>query len=159
MPSKYDTLISIIQLNDIYVSKLKCSRNKKFQEQNHSLKVHLEYDVKSIEQTGIEIIIPVFFRVAPYYAGEKGETPFNKVNKESILFSIECTLELKYMIAMDENPEKQDMTDFETEFQTFAENNVPVNVWPYARELFSSLSTRMGLSSLVIPVFKKLPKY
>lgn len=158
MPNQYDKLISMIQLEDIYVSKIKCSRSEEFKDQKQPQRIHLEYDIKAIKQTGIEITIPVFFKVAPYYAGEKNEILFEDAGEKNILFSIECEIDLKYMITLEES-EKQDMSEFKNELQMFAKKNVPVNVWPYARELFSSLSSRMGFSSLIIPVFKKLPKY
>ena len=36
----------------------------------------------------------------------------------------------------------------------FAQRNVTVNIWPYARELISSLTTRMGYPTLIIEPLK-----
>lgn len=36
----------------------------------------------------------------------------------------------------------------------FIQNNVPVNAWPYARELVSNMTLRMGLSPLILPVMR-----
>jgi preprotein translocase subunit SecB len=38
----------------------------------------------------------------------------------------------------------------------FIKNNVPINIWPYARELVSSITTRMGFPVLVIAPYKKI---
>jgi Preprotein translocase subunit SecB. len=41
--------------------------------------------------------------------------------------------------------------------QSFLDRNVPVNIWPYAREFVSELTARMGfLPPLVLPVLKIL---
>lgn len=40
--------------------------------------------------------------------------------------------------------------------QTFVQRNVPVNIWPYVRELVSSLTIRMGMPPLLLPVLKIL---
>ncbi|NLB18941.1 MAG: hypothetical protein GX825_09500 [Syntrophomonadaceae bacterium] len=36
----------------------------------------------------------------------------------------------------------------------FAQRNLPINIWPYARETISSLTSRMGYPQLTIGVFK-----
>lgn len=36
----------------------------------------------------------------------------------------------------------------------FIQRNVPVNVWPYAREFISSMTVRMGFPAVVIGTFK-----
>jgi preprotein translocase subunit SecB len=38
--------------------------------------------------------------------------------------------------------------------EKFLETNVPLNSWPYGRELISSITTRMGYPALVIGTFK-----
>lgn len=63
------------------------------------------------------------------------------------LFNIEICYILEYSLS-----EKIDLSDPIKE--RFANKNVPVNCWPYARELISSLTTRMGYPALVIKAFK-----
>jgi preprotein translocase subunit SecB len=41
----------------------------------------------------------------------------------------------------------------EEEKQQFLSRNVPVNVWPYARELISTMATRLGYPALLIPPY------
>lgn len=36
----------------------------------------------------------------------------------------------------------------------FIERNIPVNIWPYAREIISSITTRIGYPALVISPYK-----
>ncbi len=42
-------------------------------------------------------------------------------------------------------------------WEVFAAHNVPLNVWPYFRELVSSTTARMGWMNLTIPTFKVMP--
>ncbi len=41
--------------------------------------------------------------------------------------------------------------------QTFVEKNVPINVWPFARELIADLSNRMNVPRLLIGMYRYLP--
>lgn len=43
------------------------------------------------------------------------------------------------------------------ELKEFAAGNGVFNAWPYARELVHSLTTRMGLRPLILPVMRRLP--
>lgn len=160
MADKYDKFISLIQLDDICLLQMRCRRNEKFEYKDHSLTIHLEYDVKKIEQDGIEITIPIYFRVAPFYSGKNNPNDFKSVPSKDVLFQIECTIELKYIMTLDEEELlSKDLESFRDELEIFAGKNVPINAWPYARELISNISTKMGFPPLIIPVFKKLPKY
>lgn len=40
--------------------------------------------------------------------------------------------------------------------QAFVQRNVPINIWPYVRELVSSLTMRMGMPPLLLPTLKIL---
>ncbi|EJA6562025.1 TPA: protein-export chaperone SecB [Clostridioides difficile] len=45
--------------------------------------------------------------------------------------------------------------DYEDEYiLKFIELNVPVNIWPYAREIISSITTRVGYPALILPPYK-----
>ena len=48
------------------------------------------------------------------------------------------------------------LSEYENQYiEKFQEKNLPVNVWPYARELVSSLTTRIGYPALIIEPFKQ----
>lgn len=45
--------------------------------------------------------------------------------------------------------------DYEDDYiLMFIERNVPINIWPYAREIISSITTRIGYPALVISPYK-----
>ena len=45
----------------------------------------------------------------------------------------------------------------EEAMREFGENNVTFNVWPYWRELIQSVTTRLGVASVTIPLRRMLP--
>jgi len=70
---------------------------------------------------------------------------------ESPVIEIESSFLLVYSITDCEN-----LT--ESAYQEFGEVNAVYNVWPYWREYVQNATTRMGLQSLTIPVFKIIKK-
>lgn len=68
-------------------------------------------------------------------------------SNNTIAFLINFTYFIEYNFNKHENIEKEYI-------KAFVARNVPINIWPYARELVSSLTTRMGFSALVIDPYK-----
>ena len=69
-----------------------------------------------------------------------------------LLFNVECAFDLDYEI--------QDKT-FEPTAQSiaaFKDGNAIFNCWPYARELVSSLTSRMDLHAPPLPFLRVIPK-
>lgn len=63
-----------------------------------------------------------------------------------VVFEIISKFKIVYLV--------EELEQYDNKYlQAFSEMNVPVNVWPYFRELFSSMTTRMGYSALVIEPF------
>lgn len=67
-----------------------------------------------------------------------------KVNyDEKELFSIKFTMRAVYALAEEDK--------YEDEYiQEFINRNVPINVWAYAREIISSMTTRIGYPAIFI---------
>jgi preprotein translocase subunit SecB len=65
-----------------------------------------------------------------------------------VVLSISAAYRATYSVAS-ESPAIKD-----EEIGAFAEFNVPYNVWPYWRELVQSLTVRMGLPPLTLPLLK-----
>lgn len=70
-------------------------------------------------------------------------------NEDEKLFDINIKYELLYSLegGIDEE-EYDDVID------SFAYRNVPVNIWPYIRELVSEMTVRMGFPPLVLKPLK-----
>lgn len=66
-----------------------------------------------------------------------------KEEQNNIAFQIEFELSIIYLI--------KDIKEFDRKYiDLYKKINMPLHVWPYARELVSSLTTRMGFAPLVI---------
>lgn len=66
---------------------------------------------------------------------------------EDFFLRIEARFVITYVVRSDEG-----LT--QTNFDAFAERNGVFNVWPYWREFVQSITARMGLPPLTIPVFR-----
>ncbi|MBU8727988.1 MULTISPECIES: protein-export chaperone SecB [Bacillus] len=147
--TKYNDFIKKINLEKIELNSLMCNKNTSF-DRSRELDIALEHDIKSIQKDGVELRVQIGFEVV---AGESvgNEESIEDFQDESLLFRINFTLDLIYALKVDE--EIDFLLGLDKEIKHFADNNVPVNAWPYAREMISSTTTRMGLPPLVIPPF------
>ncbi len=65
------------------------------------------------------------------------------------LFSIKFDYCIAYSV--------ESLSTFSNEYiEFFIYKNVPINIWPYARELVSSITTRMGFSPLILKPHKSI---
>ncbi|GBF34626.1 phage protein [Desulfocucumis palustris] len=70
-----------------------------------------------------------------------------KDNNENEMFTLRAKFILNYNVA--------NMVEISDEvIDRFIKTNVPINSWPYARELISSVSIRLGYPALIIGMFK-----
>lgn len=73
-------------------------------------------------------------------------------SSEGCALELTATYQLVYSL-------KEEPSEFpEDALRFFAELNGAYNVWPYWRELVQSVSGRVGLSAIVVPVFRPLVK-
>lgn len=148
---KYNELITKINLDKIELDSLNCKQNTDFRDTFGELDIALEHDIKSVDKDGVELRVQMGFEVAA--AETKGtEKTIEDLSEERTLFKINFSLNLIYTFKVEDKIDF--LLDLEEEIKVFVDNNVPVNAWPYARETISSITTRMGLPSLVIPPYK-----
>lgn len=98
-----------------------------------NLSVDLSYDCSDpiIENNSFSVCTKFFIKA------------YCKENHNNIAFQIEFELSISYLI--------KDIKTFDSNcIDMYRRVNVPLHVWPYARELVSSLSMRMGFAPLVI---------
>lgn len=62
-------------------------------------------------------------------------------------FQIRAIFELSYQIPVG-------LEYSEEEMREFVAGNVAFNAWPFFRELFQSMTTRMGMSAITLPLFR-----
>lgn len=90
-------------------------------------------------------VIGVFIRFVLNAFGEEVER-----KKDNSFLNIEATFLLLYSISSVE-----DLDD--AAFRSFAEVNGTYNAWPYWREFVQSITSRMELPTLTVPVFRIAP--
>lgn len=137
-PQVYNSFIKEIEIRNITLNSLNIHDVNENLSEEIQLSLSLKFDNSEfkIEDDFLNIYSKFFVTVENENDGtiEKG-------------FNIEFTYKLEYYI---ENIER-----FSEEYiHLFTTKNVPVNVWPYARELISSLTTRIGYPTLIIEPLK-----
>ena len=70
--------------------------------------------------------------------------------KDAGIIKFKCVFSLHYKV--------KNILDYQDDIiKAFADNNAKFNSWSYFRELFSSVTMRMGIGPLVVPLLKPAP--
>ncbi|WP_165875811.1 protein-export chaperone SecB [Hazenella coriacea] len=147
MKQTFDWLVSHAEFKEVELVSLMCSQNKQLVDSLGNVHISIDYTSLEMVQDGYEWMFPVRFCIRAYH-GEQGDPP----PEENHLFCIEFVLDCIYSLDIEEecstsHPKKID--------QSLPEQQVLSNVWPYARELVSNLTIRMGFPPLMIPPLKQ----
>jgi hypothetical protein len=67
------------------------------------------------------------------------------------IFSVESTYELLYSV-------RETFTPSPSEIDAFKNGNAIFNCWPYFREFFQNITSRMGQTPPVLPLLRVIPK-
>jgi preprotein translocase subunit SecB len=130
----YNDLIKNIALESVQLFNLECNQYNVSQPGLANIDVQME--MKSIKREAERVIIPAQFNI----------TAFVKETGES-LFEFKFIYNLYYELPIDK-------TYDDIYLEEFAKVNAPINIWPYAREMASNLTSRMGFPALYIPLYK-----
>lgn len=137
-PKIYNDFIGEIEIKNIKLNSLRIDDVNDELAENSNLSLSLKFDNKQFSKNGD--ILNIYSK---FFVGVKNEEDGTIKNG----FNIEFTYKLEYYI--------ENIDRFSDEYiRLFAIKNVPVNVWPYARELISSLTTRIGYPTLIIEPLK-----
>lgn len=132
----YRELIKLVDFRDIYLMGLNLDRI------DEEVKGILTYDLapefKLIRKTRKELIASAGFSLT-------GVRKTGKKTQE--ILNLNARFELSYVLS-----QEYDITDEIAD--RFINNNVPVNSWPYFRELISTMTTKIGYPTLVIGPLK-----
>ncbi|MBV4439314.1 protein-export chaperone SecB [Clostridium tyrobutyricum] len=134
----YSNLIDGLKIQNIYLNDLKLTNvNREIKGNSLSVKLDCKLDkIRNIkEKDGILEVFPNFSIQA-----------FSDEDVLQVAFNIDIQFYIRYNI--------KNLADFEKIYiDTFINQNIPLNIWPYLREIISSLSTRIGFPALVIDPF------
>lgn len=136
-PQIYNSFIKEIEIKNITLNSLNISDVNEEINDNPQLNLSLKFNNKFKREKDTLNIYSTFF----VSVDDKKDDIVKKG------FNMEFTYKLEYKI--------ENMDRFDDEYiHLFTTKNVPVNVWPYARELISSLTTRIGYPTLIIEPLK-----
>ncbi|CEN31420.1 protein-export chaperone SecB [Paraclostridium sordellii] len=132
----YSNLVKSVEIKSIQLNYLEISDVNSDLENIDTVNIDLKFDNSKFNKLEDMLII---------YSDFMLETKSNRKNET--VFKMHFTYKLTYYISS--------LNDFDDIYiNLFANRNVPVNIWPYARELISSSSSRIGLPSIVIEPLK-----
>ncbi len=138
---KYNEFIHSLELVDIYAAELTFKRLESFPENNQiPVKVTIKStknEYKKIKTDLYEITHRVLFKLE--YVEE---------SQEKLFFELKVTFKLFYRSKHELNDEI---------FKIFVKRNIPVNVFPFLREIVCNSMYRAGLPPILIPL--KKPNY
>ncbi|WP_373844434.1 protein-export chaperone SecB [Clostridium sp.] len=132
----YSNLIEGLKIQNIYLNDLKLDNvNREIKGNSLSVKLDCEFDKNRNIKGEILEVFPSF-----------SVQVFSSEDISQAAFHIDTQFYIKYEI--------KNLANFEEMYiDTFINQNIPLNIWPYIRELISSLSTRIGFPALVIEPF------
>ena len=133
---EYNNFVKNIRIDKIKLKKLlvdTIDNDEEISKKNVPLSVNLVYTANNYELKDNKLCINVNFSV---------ET---KEECQNIVFKINFIYKIEYVL---KNIKLSDVG--EENIENFININVPINIWPYAREIISSITTRMGYSPLII---------
>lgn len=157
--TKYNKLIESIEIKKIELMSLECRQNNNFEfKKKANIDIGIQNNVEEYNIRGLDLNVYFNFEVTAFYNNDYDqmeELESGNINPDDVLFHITFVLRLNYSLEL--HDVKEIMNELEKEIALFVEKNVPINAWPYAREMISSITTRMGFPALVIPPFKSIP--
>lgn len=123
---------------------------------DHGVSYELESEDALLCQDELKVTVKVSvsaFKKADVNKSEREETSEEAAESRAEFFTLVFKLELVYAVPGFEEKVTEDKERGEI-IQSFCRLNVPLNAWPYARELISSTTVRMGYPALVIGTYK-----
>lgn len=150
---QYKKFIKSIEISDMNLASLECAQNMSYPSKSkENIDISLENKVVKVEHEGIYLNIQLEFNVVAFNNDDTVKSQVDIIEEDK-LFHIYFVLNLVYKLELDTLDST--LKDCKTEIDRFVNKNVVINAWPYARELISSTTTRMGFPALVIPTYKR----
>lgn len=151
----YSAFIEAIDFNKIEVVSLECKQNEEFKAEGKMLDIFLNHSIEKATMNGVDIDVKVGFDVFAYKSLEDTKNDPSKIEAEEKLFEVKFILKLKYNLDLEKDEKTLiDITNNQDFINIFVDRNVPINVWPYAREIISNVTMKMGFPPLMIPPYK-----
>ena len=131
--STYNELVKSMQLETIDLAKLNVEKFDLYNG-NQEINVEMNFSIEGYEKTNNELHI-------------KPQLEITMINQDKkIISQIKCSYFVVYTSELIGKRE-------DVYLEMFIGNTVQIAVWPYFRELVASLTSRMGYSSFILPIY------
>lgn len=135
---KYINMIENVNIKKICLKNIFLEDVEFPNDNEEKLEVNLEYGCNEFELAQNNDDLIIFYPEFMLKIISKKKETVNLKFKMSVIYNI------------------KNIKNYEQEYIIkFMENNLPINVWPYARELISSLTTRIGYPALMIEPYRR----
>jgi len=135
---RYIEFIKNIEIDDVFLSELE---TKRLLEEKVEPATKIQFNTSIVNMSKEQLVVAFSLKICTDNKNENPE-PF---------FTCNATFIAKYKftnkIGMEGSLEKEIVDEF-------VRRNVPINVWPYCRELVASTSMKMSLPAFVLPIVK-----
>ena len=132
--SKYNNLIKNIEIINVLVRSMDLKEVKFPEKDKQQYRMELKYKCEDFNQKN-EII-----EFYPSFS-------LKIICEEKVMVELKFQLRAIYKL--------HDIVNYDESYiLEFINRNVPVNIWPYAREIISSITTRIGYPTLVIDPYR-----
>lgn len=158
--NSYNEFIKSVEIKAINLTHLTCGKspNAKNNTLNpekdlrYEVEVGMNFEIKEQKPNFLVALASILVEVKNPAKNTKLKPKKEKVDleKREETKEAEFTISFKYEILYYHN----NITIDDEIIKTFVNVNVPINIWPYARELVSSITTRMGYSPLILGAYK-----
>lgn len=156
---EYRDFVNIIEINQINLSSLLAHKNEEFTSDQKDISVAMNYEEKKHDvkcgQFHVQFGLDVIALSAKIDIKESEILSLEDIDDNEILFRIEAVFDLSYNFKDIKNTDEF-VKKNKQHVDTFCKKNVPINAWPYLREIIHSITVRMGLPQLTIPAFKRV---
>jgi preprotein translocase subunit SecB len=134
-PQEYRSMLKSIQLENIWLEECSAKIRKDKTVDNSPVEVSVN------DKLSYEIITENLLHIS--HSFEVIATPGSK---KEFVFKIASTFKLRYS---SEAPLSESFVEI------FKDRNVPINTWPYFREFVQSITQRMNIPPLTLPLLKR----
>lgn len=137
---KYSYMIKDVLIKDVLIKSMELDEVKFPQTNNPDFEVNLNYSCDEFSYYDLNNSNNNIIEFYPNFI-----IIINSNNEKTV--NLKFTLRAIYEI--------KDLKEYEEEYLIkFMEKNLPINIWPYAREIISSITTRIGYPSLMIEPYR-----
>lgn len=156
---EYRDFVKTIEVDQINLSSLHVEKNEEFASELKDISVAMDFGEKDhyVKQGKLHVLsgLAVIALSSKIEIKEGKMLSEEEIDSKEILFKIEVVFDLSYNFKDIEDPDEFVQKN-QQHVENFCEKNVPVNAWPYFREIINSSTVRMGVPPLTIQALKRV---